>query len=117
MAKLRETPESDDGSTADEDAMPRGSGRTGRGSRLLVGSGYCVREYCDGQTLASQGRWPVESRRHPEHPEWKSVADMITDFSQTVGTMELLVNLAMGRIKDSPFPPEAVSSFLKSLHP
>ena len=28
MAKLRETPESDDGSTADEDSMPRGSGWT-----------------------------------------------------------------------------------------
>ena len=31
MAKLRETPESDDGSTADEDAMPSGAGWTVRG--------------------------------------------------------------------------------------
>ena len=31
MAKLRETPESDDGSTADEDAPPRGSGWVGHG--------------------------------------------------------------------------------------
>ena len=90
MAKLRETPETDDGATADEDAMPRGSGWTGRGSPLqigwYVGSGCCVRDFCDGQ------------------------ADMITDLSKTFGTMELLVNLAMGRIKDSPFPVEAVRS-------
>ena len=86
--------------------MPRGSG-WGRGSPFLVGSGYCVRENCDGQTLASPERWPVESRRCPEHPEWKRVADMITDFFQTFGTMEPLVNQAMGRIKDSPFQPEA----------
>ena len=31
MAKLRETPENDDGSTADEDAPPRGSGWVGHG--------------------------------------------------------------------------------------
>ena len=98
------------GSTADEDAMPGGSGWTGRGSQLQVGSGYCVKEFCDGQTLASRERWPVESRRHPKHPEWKRVADMITDFSQTFGTMKLLVNLAMGRIKDCPLLVEVVRS-------
>ena len=101
MAEVREAPESDDGSTAHEDSMPRGP-------PLLV-SGYCTREFCDGQTLASPGRWPVESRRYPDRPEWMNVVEMITEFSR-FGTMELLVNQAMGRVKESPFPHEAVVS-------
>ena len=59
------------------DAMQRGSGPTGQGSPLLVGSRYCVREDFDGQRLAPPERLPVESRRYPEHPEWKKVAEMI----------------------------------------
>ena len=27
--------------------------------------------------------------RYPDHPEWKRVADMNTDFLQTFGTIEL----------------------------
>ena len=77
---------------------------------MLVGSGYCTREFCDGQTLASPGRWPVESRRYPDRPEWTNVVEMITEFSRSFGTMELLVNLAVGRVKESPFPHEAVVS-------
>ena len=26
---------------------------------MIVGAGYASREYCDGQTLASTGRWPI----------------------------------------------------------
>ena len=44
----------------------------------------------------------------------ESGGDMVTSFSQTFGTMELLANLAMGRIKESPFPPEAVGSSLET---
>ena len=62
LAKLRETPESDDGSTADENAPPTRSGWSGQGLSMMVGSGYSIREYCGGQTLASPGRWPVEFR-------------------------------------------------------
>ena len=62
LAKLRETPESDDGSTADENAPPTRSGWSGQGLPMMVGSGYSTREYCGGQTLASPGRWPVEFR-------------------------------------------------------
>ena len=45
-------PDSDDESTAEEDALPRGSGWVGRGSPMMVGSEYSIREYCDEQTLA-----------------------------------------------------------------
>ena len=44
MAKLREAPDSDDGSTADESAPPRGSGWVGQGLPTMLGSGYSIRE-------------------------------------------------------------------------
>ena len=31
---------------------------------MMVGSGYSIRVYCDGQTLASPGKWPVESQNY-----------------------------------------------------
>ena len=66
---------------------------------MMVGSGYSIREYCDGQTVASPGRWPVKFRKYPEVMGWKRV-----------GTMELLMNFAMGRVTESPFLREAVDS-------
>ena len=35
------------------------------------------------------------------------------EFSQTFGTMNLLMNLATGRVTESPFPSEAVDSLWK----
>ena len=93
LAMLRETPESDDGSTADENAPPRGSGWLGQGPPMMVGSGYSV-----------------EFRKYPEDSGWKRVPGMIVEFSQKFRTMELLMNLAMGRVTESPFPKEAVDS-------
>ena len=34
----------------------------------LVGTGYTVRDLCDGQSRAPPGRWPVNFRRHPAEP-------------------------------------------------
>ena len=103
MARSRETPESDDGSTADEGAPPRGSGWVGHGSPMMAGSGYS----CDGQTLASPGRWPVESRRYAV---WKKVSEMAMEFSRMFGSVEVLMTLAMGRVTESPVPKEAIDS-------
>ena len=33
---------------------------------MMVGSGYNNRESCNGQTLASPGRWPIDMRRLSE---------------------------------------------------
>ena len=58
--------ESDEGSSAGEGTKPQGSGWTGAGRPMQVGVGYTVRGLCDGQSLASPGRWPVDVRRYPE---------------------------------------------------
>ena len=43
------------------------------GRPLQVGVGYTVRDYCDGQSLASPGRWSVAARRYPETEAWRDV--------------------------------------------
>ena len=103
MATLREEPPSDEGSSADEGVPSNGSGWVGSGPPMRVGAGYTARDMCDGQTLPSLGRWPVASRRYPTTPIWKAVARKYEQFSAQYGTAELLTNLALGRVKESPF--------------
>ena len=67
MAKLREVLEQSDGSSADEGAPERGTGWVGYGPPMEVGVAYVSREFCDGQSLASPGRWSPEQRRYPQH--------------------------------------------------
>ena len=66
MARLRETPESDDGSTADDDAPP--DPYWWARSPQTVDSGYSRREYCDGQTLASPGKMASRVSKIPRRP-------------------------------------------------
>ena len=65
MAKRREEPDSDEGSSPDEYAPGKSAGHRGCGDPMKVGVGYTQREYCDGQSLASPGRWPPGSRVYP----------------------------------------------------
>ena len=38
------------------------NGRRGHGDPMSLGVGCVSREVCDGQTLASPGRWPIAAR-------------------------------------------------------
>ena len=91
------------GSSADEGVRKKNTGRAGVGPPLQVGVGYTSRDFCDGQGLASPGRWPVENRRYPRSPTWKKVTAKFTQFSEARGTPELLMALAMGKVKSCPF--------------
>ena len=103
LACLREEPESDEGSSADEGVPEKGAGWTGRGEPMMVGVGYTAREFCDGQSLASPGRWPIEQRRYPESGAWKAVAALFMTFAEREGTPQLLADLALGKVKACPF--------------
>ena len=65
LSRLREEPACDPGSSAHEVAPPSGSGWVGKGERLAIGNGYVSRDLCNGQSLASPGRWPSKKRRYP----------------------------------------------------
>ena len=68
LAELRDEHDSSEGSTADGGSRPSESGWTGTGRPMQVGIGFSVRDFCDGQTLASPDRWPpaLPSVRHLE---------------------------------------------------
>ena len=102
LAKHREEPQSEEGSSADEGVPPKGSGWCGTGEPMSVGIGYTSREYCDGQGLASPGRWPVASRRYPDMARWQSVASSYARFTERHGTTDLLMKLALGRVRECP---------------
>ena len=99
LARHRQEPPSDDGSSADEGVPKKNSGWN-----------YTSRDYCDGQNLASPGRWPIENRRYPLSLTWKKVAAKFTQFSEARGTPELLMALAMEKVESSPFEASEVSA-------
>ena len=99
MAKLREEPESDEGATPDDDAPGKFAGHRGGGEPMKVGVGYTQRELCDGQCLASPGRWAPGSRVYPETAHWKDVSGCHCWFADHYGTEQLLASLTMGKVE------------------
>ena len=76
---------------------------------MEVGLGYTSREICDGQGLASPGRWSPEDRRYPVSQVWHAASEPIMEFSRWHGTAALLTRLAMGQVTESPFEEKAVT--------
>ena len=110
LAQLREEQSSDEGSSADEGVPSKGAGWTSSGQPMRVGSGYTARDYCDGQALASPGRWPVAARRYLSSAHWRMVTEKYKRFSPVHGPPELLMNLALGRVKSCPCNQSDVSA-------
>ena len=102
VARFREEPESESESSRDEGVPEKRLGHCGDGEPMPVGVGYTTREYCDGQSLASPGRWASESRKYPTNPAWLAVESHYQAFAETYGTESLLVSLALGRVKEPP---------------
>ena len=66
---------------------------------MQVGVVYTVRDFRDGQSLASPGRWPVAARRYPETNVWKEIVTLFRLFPQQFGTKNILMDLALGRVE------------------
>ena len=97
LARLREEPESEEGSSPDEGVPEKLAGHRGNGPPMMVGVGYVQREFCDGQSLASPGRWSPGSRVYPSSTAWSSVRECFWRFTTHFGAEKLLVDLAMMR--------------------
>ena len=115
LARLREEPESDEGSSPDEGVPEKHAGYRGNGPPMMVGVGYVQREFCDGQSLASPGRWPPGSRVYPSSTAWSAVRDCFWRFTTHYGTERLLVDLAMGKVEESPFPPVEIKQLKQAV--
>ena len=115
MSRLREEPDSDEGSSPDEGVREKGAGHRGAGPPMMVGVGYTQRELCDGQSLASPGRWPPGSRVYPTSRPWTQIAEWDARFADHYGTEELLLALASGKVTECPFPVEEISILNREL--
>ena len=108
LARLRSEPEPNDESSADELAPEQGAGWRGTGQPMSVGEGYVAREVCDGQSLASPGRWPVAQRRYPQSELWTEISNLFMEFADRHGPPRLLMELALGQVKACPFQAEDI---------
>ena len=115
MARLREEPDSDDGSSPDEGVPNMFAGHRGIGEPMQVGVGYTQRDLCDGQTLASPDLWPPGSRLYPTSAHWNRISNVYRRFTDHHGTEELLVSLAMGKVDKCPFPLADIAGLKKEL--
>ena len=115
MSRLREEPDSEEGSSPDEGVPEKGSGHRGIGPPMMVGVGYTQRELCDGQSLASPRRWPPGSRVYPTSQPWIQIAECYARFADHYGTETLLVSLASGKVTECPFPAEEISILNREL--
>ena len=77
---------------------------------MQVSIGYTVRDFCNGQFWASPGRWSPSERRYSKTDEWEAVMVLVKRSSDNFGTTRLLMDLALGRIEECPFPIDAVSA-------
>ena len=94
----------------DGDAHPKSTGWYGMGEPMMVGTGHTAWEFCDGQTLASQGRWPVEMRRYASNTAWTSITEKFMTNPDLYGPPRLLSDLALGKVSSSPFSPESIAA-------
>ena len=83
LALLRQEPESESGSLADEGVPGPGAGWVGEGDPMMVGSGYTSRPVCDGLSLSSPGRWAPHARKYPITEHWRSVRIFHGFFEKT----------------------------------
>ena len=81
----------------------------------MVGVGYTQRELCDGQSLASPGRWPPGSRVCPTSQPWIQIAECYARFADHYCTETLLVSFASGNVTECPFPAEEISILNREL--
>ena len=106
LALLRQEPESESGSSADEGVPGPGAGCVGSGDPMMVDSGYTSRAVCDGLSLSSPGRWAPHARKYPTTEHWREVSGFLMDFARRHGSADLLMKFALGKVEESPFGAE-----------
>ena len=103
LAKAREDREESDESGLEDAEAQAPPGWSGSGRPMVIGSGYVERRLCDGQSLCSPGAWAPADRKYPESPLWKELSRLFLSTAESVSSVQLLSELALGRHAKSPF--------------
>ena len=83
-------------------------GWAGTGKPMLIGSVYVERRLCDGQGLCSPGAWAPEDRCYPSSQLWTSISRLFLVTAESLSSVQLLSELALGRDAKSPFSQSVV---------
>ena len=75
---------------------------------MLIGSGYVERRLCDGQGLCSPGAWAPQDRCYPSSKLWTSLSRLFLATAESISSVQLLSELALGRHAKPPFSPDVV---------
>ena len=75
---------------------------------MVIGSGYVERRLCNGQGLCSSGAWAPTDRRCPSSQLWASISRLFLQTAESLSTVQLLSELALGRLAKSPFGQDVV---------
>ena len=65
-----------------------------------------VRRKEDGQGLCSPGDWAPADRRYPSSQLWASISRLFLLTAESRSTLQLLSELALGRLAKAPFGQE-----------
>ena len=85
-----------------EEVSGTGTGWRSHGSPMVVRVGLTSRALCGGQSLASPGGWPVNDRPYPASRACQAVTSQFWKFSELVGTPQLFLQLATGKVENCP---------------
>ena len=75
----------------------------GTGKPMVIGCGYVERKLCDVQGLCSPGARAPEDRQYPSSQLWASISRLFLGTAESLSTVQLLSELALGRLARSPF--------------
>ena len=76
----------------------------GSGKPMQVGIGYTVRGFCDGQSLASPGRWSLSKRNYPQLDSWKAVVMLVKKVLRCFRYCRTFDGVGAGSSQTMPFP-------------
>ena len=81
--------EEEEESSVGGEAPRAGDGWLGAGPPLQVMRQGAARDLCDGASLCSPSRWPLERRRFPANALWLDVRQRILEFARSVASPQL----------------------------
>ena len=115
LAKAREDCEDSKESELEDAEANAPQGWSGTGKPVLIGSGYVERRLCDGQGLCSPGAWAPGDRRYPSSQLWTSISRLFLATAESLSSVQLLSEVALGRHAKSPFSHSVVDQLRREV--
>ena len=117
--KSRGCPQDESHTEPETDAEPVGSGPSGLGSEMQVGSFETRRALCDGAGLCSLGKWTPWQRPVNENEKLRKLHELVREIVRDLATLtghiaeQLFHRLARGEVQQGPFDKEKFDDIIR----